>query len=60
MSYNRLEDTGDACIDERTLKRRGDNRWRKVEGLPNGNRDNDNVSEHEEEPLNTSQCSSNR
>src|SRR5436853_4166822 len=60
MSYNSLEDTGDAGIDERTLKRRGDDSWRKMEGLPNGNGDNDNVGEHEEEPLNTRQRSSNR
>ena len=60
MSYNSLEDTGDAGIDERALKRRGDDSWRKMEGLPNGNGDNNNVGEHEEEPLNTRQRSSNR
>ena len=60
MSYNSLEDTGNAGIDERALKRRGDDSWRKMEGLPNGNGDNNNVGEHEEEPLNTRQRSSNR
>src|SRR5438034_10146335 len=60
MSYNCLEDTGDSCIDERTLKRCSDDRWREMEGLPNGNGDNDNVREHEKEPLNTRQRSSNR
>src|SRR2546430_8864888 len=60
MSYNSLEDTGDAGIDERALKRRGDESWRKMEGLPNGNGDTANVGEHEEEPLNTCQRSSNR
>ena len=60
MSYNSLEDTGDAGIDERALKRRGDDSCRKMEGLPNGNGDNNIVGEHEEEPLNTRQRSSNR